>query len=147
MKKVFLPLLFLTLPLSAQPNHFKSIEYLDRLKEIISDTKELIKAHPYISLTIGVATTAAIYWYSHREDEEDCSIEAFYQRGAPMENGELRKPGWYTPPHKKSPDASPDTSPRSSVASLRDYTGDFPKADPLTYNSKSTLHPTEFRHK
>lgn len=138
MKKLLLLSLLIIPSLNAQPHHFKAITYIERLKEVISDTKELIKAHPFISLTITTATLAAIYWYT-KDDGEDVSWEAY-------EHGEPRPVGWYKINRPagffgKTKTPSPQASPNSSVTDFKDFTGDFPPT------ARSNLHPTELRHK
>lgn len=144
MKKLLLLSLLVMPHLSASQWDFKTKGYVNRLKEVISDAKELVMEHPYVSVTLGVATLAAIYWYTKSDDTEDPSW-ANYEA---YENGERRPVGWYkiqrpdgfmgtkTP----SPEASPSSTLRSSP-DFKDYTGEF------TPRARSNLHATELRHK
>lgn len=150
MKKFLLALLF-TPVLHAQPNHVYSSSYWKNLKIFVTGAKELIKAHPYISGAAGVAAVSFIYWYSQR-DEQDPSFASVEAQGLhPVGPVHVERPAtfWQKPQKSFQEDlstATRETSP--DVLDYRDFTGDFPPktTTPLTYPTKSRLHPQEFRH-
>lgn len=125
MKKAVLALLTLGCIVEAQAQLVHNAR--DIIISVLSDAKEIVKAHPYISATVGCITVACCWKYFKKQSEDE---DPYY---------EMFKNYWGSKPSTPK-SVSPSDSPTHSTDTFKDFTGDFP------YPQSKTFHPTKLRH-
>ena len=120
MKKIILFLLTLGCFAQAQAQLVHSAR--DVIVAALTKAKDMVVAHPYLSVAITSAVAIGYWVYKNRQDEdEDVSSEAFKQ-------------------YWKDKSASPSDSPTHSTETFRDFTGEFPSTQSKKFHESKLRH-------